>query len=129
MLGHWLMATVVVRDGHIIGANALTSIPALQLATWLLQVMPATLNFFGGVTGSVGPSQWEGSICFAVSSLCSNGAMFVLADELPVLLELELLELLPHALMARATTPRTTMLKRNRTRPVRDLREPFCLIA
>jgi len=31
---------VVVQDGHIIGANALTSIPALQLATWLLQVMP-----------------------------------------------------------------------------------------
>ncbi len=46
VLGHWLMATVVVRDGHIIGANALTSIPALQLATWLLQVMP--LFFIAG---------------------------------------------------------------------------------
>ena len=30
-LGHWLMATVVVRDGHITGANALTSIPAVSL--------------------------------------------------------------------------------------------------
>lgn len=40
VLGHWLMATVVVQDDHITGANALTSIPALQLATWLLQVMP-----------------------------------------------------------------------------------------
>jgi len=40
VLGHWLMATVVVQGDHIIGANALTSIPALQLATWLLQVMP-----------------------------------------------------------------------------------------
>jgi len=46
VLGHWLMATVVVRDGHITGANALTSIPALQLATWLLQVMP--LFFIAG---------------------------------------------------------------------------------
>ena len=40
VLGHWLMATVVVQDDHITGANALTSIPAMQLATWVLQVMP-----------------------------------------------------------------------------------------
>jgi hypothetical protein len=46
VLGHWLMATVVVQDDHIAGANALTSIPALQLATWLLQVMP--LFFIAG---------------------------------------------------------------------------------
>lgn len=46
VLGHWLMATVEVRGGQIIGANALTSIPALQLATWLLQVMP--LFFIAG---------------------------------------------------------------------------------
>ena len=46
VLGHWLMATVVVQDGHLTGANALTSIPALQPATWLLQVMP--LFFIAG---------------------------------------------------------------------------------
>jgi len=46
VLGHWLMATVVVKDGHLTGENALTSIPALQLATWLLQVMP--LFFIAG---------------------------------------------------------------------------------
>jgi len=46
VLGHWLMATVVVKDEHITGANALTSIPTLQLATWLLQVMP--LFFIAG---------------------------------------------------------------------------------
>jgi len=46
VLGHWLMATVVGREGHITGANALTTIPALQLATWLLQVMP--LFFIAG---------------------------------------------------------------------------------
>jgi len=46
VLGHWLMATVVIQGDHLIGANALTSIPALQLATWLLQVMP--LFFIAG---------------------------------------------------------------------------------
>jgi fucose 4-O-acetylase-like acetyltransferase len=46
VLGHWLMATVVVEDGHLTGENALTSVPALQLATWLLQVMP--LFFIAG---------------------------------------------------------------------------------
>jgi Acyltransferase family len=46
VLGHWLMATVIVQGGHLVGANALTSIPALQLATWLLQVMP--LFFIAG---------------------------------------------------------------------------------
>jgi hypothetical protein len=46
VLGHWLMATVVVRGDKIIGANALTYVPALQVATWLLQVMP--LFFIAG---------------------------------------------------------------------------------
>ena len=46
VLGHWLMATVVVQGDHIAGANALTSIPALQLATWLFQVM--ALFFIAG---------------------------------------------------------------------------------
>jgi len=46
VLGHWLMATVVVKGGRLTGENALTSIPALQLATWLLQVMP--LFFIAG---------------------------------------------------------------------------------
>jgi len=46
VVGHWLMANLVVRDGQVIGSNALTSIPALQLATWLLQVMP--LFFIAG---------------------------------------------------------------------------------
>jgi len=46
VLGHWLMASVVVQAGHLTGENALTSIPALQPATWLLQVMP--LFFIAG---------------------------------------------------------------------------------
>lgn len=45
--GHWLMAVVTVRsDGRVSAGNALTSVPALQYATWLLQVMP--LFFFVG---------------------------------------------------------------------------------
>lgn len=39
-VGHWLMATVVVVDGELRGANALDSVAALRPATWLLQVMP-----------------------------------------------------------------------------------------
>jgi len=41
VLGHWLMAVVTVGDhGRITAGNALASVPALQYATWLLQVMP-----------------------------------------------------------------------------------------
>ncbi|MDQ6875115.1 MAG: acyltransferase [Actinomycetota bacterium] len=47
VLGHWLMAVVAVdRQGRVGAGNALTSVPALQYATWLLQVMP--LFFFVG---------------------------------------------------------------------------------
>ena len=46
VLGHWLMATVVVDHGRLEGGNALTAVPALQPATWLLQVMP--LFFIAG---------------------------------------------------------------------------------
>ena len=46
VLGHWLMATVVVDRGRVEGGNALTAVPALQPATWLLQVMP--LFFIAG---------------------------------------------------------------------------------
>jgi hypothetical protein len=41
VLGHWLMAVVVVgRDGAVSTTNVLTILPALQPLTWLLQVMP-----------------------------------------------------------------------------------------
>jgi hypothetical protein len=41
VLGHWLMAAVVVgRDGAAGATNVLATAPALQPATWLLQVMP-----------------------------------------------------------------------------------------
>lgn len=47
VLGHWLMAVVTFGTaGQVAAGNALTAVPALQYATWLLQVMP--LFFFVG---------------------------------------------------------------------------------
>lgn len=41
VLGHWLMAAVVVgRDGAADATNVLATLPALRPLTWLLQVMP-----------------------------------------------------------------------------------------
>jgi fucose 4-O-acetylase-like acetyltransferase len=47
VLGHWLIAVVVWRDGHVEGTNALEVIDGLQIATWVLQVMPVFF-FVGG---------------------------------------------------------------------------------
>lgn len=46
VLGHWLVAVVVWRDGSISGFNVMEAIPGLWPLTWLLQVMP--LFFFVG---------------------------------------------------------------------------------
>jgi hypothetical protein len=41
IVGHWLMAVVVVgQDGSVTATNALATLPALQPLTWLFQVMP-----------------------------------------------------------------------------------------
>ncbi|MGN6610815.1 MAG: acyltransferase family protein [Angustibacter sp.] len=40
VLGHWLMAAVVRRDGELRAANALAAMPWLQPLTWVLQVVP-----------------------------------------------------------------------------------------
>lgn len=40
VLGHWLMATVTVDGGRFQATNALATMPWLQRATWVLQVMP-----------------------------------------------------------------------------------------
>lgn len=48
VLGHWLMAAVTVGpDGRAEVGNLLAVVPALQPATWLLQVMPVFF-FVGG---------------------------------------------------------------------------------
>jgi surface polysaccharide O-acyltransferase-like enzyme len=46
VIGHWLMAVVIWQDGAISTRNALEGSPAIQLLTWVLQVMP--LFFFVG---------------------------------------------------------------------------------
>ncbi|MEX0789892.1 MAG: acyltransferase family protein, partial [Actinomycetota bacterium] len=46
VLGHWLIASVYLRDGEVGGVNALHVIPGIWVATWILQVMP--LFFFVG---------------------------------------------------------------------------------
>lgn len=40
VLGHWLMAAIVVRDGAVSQVNILEVTPALQGLTWVFQVMP-----------------------------------------------------------------------------------------
>ncbi len=40
VLGHWLMAAVVVRDGTVVHANILETSTVLQGLTWVFQVMP-----------------------------------------------------------------------------------------
>jgi fucose 4-O-acetylase-like acetyltransferase len=52
VLGHWLMAVVVVRDGEFVIGNVLGMVPLLWLATWVLQVMPVFF-FVGGFANLV----------------------------------------------------------------------------
>lgn len=52
VLGHWLMAVIVWRNGKIDGTNLLAVVPEAQLLTWLVQVMPLFF-FVGGFSNSV----------------------------------------------------------------------------
>ena len=52
VLGHWLMTVATWQDGRLTGGNALTSVPGLWLATWVLQVMPVFF-FVGGFSNLV----------------------------------------------------------------------------
>lgn len=56
VIGHWTMATVIVRaDGTVGGANALAAMPWLHPVTWALQVIP--LFFVAG--GFANARVWE----------------------------------------------------------------------
>src|ERR671916_1928086 len=46
VFGHWLVAIVYLDGAELTGASALDAVPAAQLLTWVLQVMP--LFFFVG---------------------------------------------------------------------------------
>ncbi|MCI0689626.1 MAG: acyltransferase [Sporichthyaceae bacterium] len=52
ILGHWLMAVVIAGPHGPVATNALALLPALQPATWLLQVMPLFF-FVGGFSHAV----------------------------------------------------------------------------
>ena len=55
VLGHWLMAAVVVRDGEITLANTLDLVPEMHGLTWVLQVMP----IFFLVGGYANATSWR----------------------------------------------------------------------
>lgn len=52
VLGHWMMAVVTIRDGDVEVSNLIVAVPALWIATWLLQVMPVFF-FVGGFANLV----------------------------------------------------------------------------
>ena len=55
VLGHWLMAAVVVRDGDVSLANTLDLVKPMQGMTWVLQVMP----LFFLVGGYANATSWR----------------------------------------------------------------------
>lgn len=55
VLGHWLMAAMVIRDGEIHKANTLDLVPEMHGLTWVVQVMP--LFFFVG--GYANATSWR----------------------------------------------------------------------
>jgi peptidoglycan/LPS O-acetylase OafA/YrhL len=55
VLGHWLVATILYRDGQLVVGQVLQHVPETQLLTWIFQVMP--LFFFIG--GHVNAGSWE----------------------------------------------------------------------
>ena len=58
VLGHWLMAIIVWRDGSFSGANALDEIDGIWMLTWILQVMPLFF-FVGGFSNATSWSSIE----------------------------------------------------------------------
>lgn len=63
VLGHWLMAAVVVRDGEVSLVNILERVPVLQGLTWVFQVMP----LFFLVGGYANASSWRSARTKGVS--------------------------------------------------------------
>jgi len=52
VLGHWLMAVIIVHGGHLSVDNSIASVRGLWAATWVLQVMPIFF-FVGGFANAV----------------------------------------------------------------------------
>lgn len=58
VLGHWLVAAVLERDGMLVAGQVLQYVPETRLLTWVFQVLP--LFFFVG--GSVNAASWRRSL-------------------------------------------------------------------
>ncbi len=56
VLGHWLISVVIRTPDGVTGTSALGDVRALQLATWVLQVMPVFF-FVGGFSNLLGVRQ------------------------------------------------------------------------
>lgn len=55
VLGHWLAVVIVLRDGRLVGQNALALLPWAHWATWVFQVMP----LFFLVGGYANAASWR----------------------------------------------------------------------
>jgi peptidoglycan/LPS O-acetylase OafA/YrhL len=55
VLGHWLAAVVLVRDGELVTGRLHAFVPGTQWATWVFQVMPV----FFIVGGFVNARSWS----------------------------------------------------------------------
>jgi hypothetical protein len=55
LVGHWLVAVVLHRDGELVAGQVLQHVPATRALTWVFQVMP--LFFFVG--GALNVSSWR----------------------------------------------------------------------
>jgi peptidoglycan/LPS O-acetylase OafA/YrhL len=55
VVGHWLVAVVLHRDGELVAGQVLQHVPATRALTWVFQVMP--LFFFVG--GALNVASWR----------------------------------------------------------------------
>lgn len=55
IVGHWLVAAVLLRDGELITTQVIAIVPETRPLTWLFQVMPV----FFAVGGAVNRGSWE----------------------------------------------------------------------
>jgi len=58
VLGHWLMAVVVIDNGSVSIGNVIAMTPGMWTLTWVLQVMPVFF-FVGGFANAVGLASVE----------------------------------------------------------------------
>lgn len=55
VVGHWMVAAVLLVDGEVVGTQLIALVPEAQPVTWIFQVMPV----FFAVGGYVNRGSWE----------------------------------------------------------------------